>query len=132
MSGTRTLPWALAAGALLAASCGDIGEDALQGDYTNCGSAVVAEQKDVCDDLLTGVVWLCGFDLTVDPCACTSEVEGCTADTAWLDAITACLDNATGCVDYVTCLEDVGTSTTGCTSPATWDCIVPAASGGGV
>ena len=111
-----------------AAGCDDSGEDALSGDYTNCGSAVLDEQKAVCDDLLTGVVRSCGFGLTVDPCACTDEVEGCAEDTEWLSAIADCRD-AAGCVAFIDCLEAVGVSPSGCSSPASWDCLIQSATG---
>jgi hypothetical protein len=106
-------------------------EDLLKGDYANCGSAVLPAQKAVCDDLLTGVVRQCGFELTVDPCACVAEVEGCTADTGWLSIITSCRENASGCVEFVDCLEGMGASPSGCSSPATWECIVSTADAGG-
>ena len=111
-----------------ALGCND-GEDegSLTGDYANCGSGVLDVQKDVCDDLLTSVVGLCGFDLTVDPCACTDEIEGCTDDAAWLADILECRDAASDCVTYIDCLSGVGVSPSGCTSPSSWDCLSTAA-----
>jgi hypothetical protein len=125
---TLLAPCALLCAAAL--GCADE-DDTLAGDYSACGSAVLAAQEDVCDDLLTGVVRLCGFDLTVDPCACTDEAEGCTEDAAWLESILDCRSGASECAQYIACLEAVGTSPSGCTSPASWDCIVPAAGASG-
>lgn len=123
----------LAAGALAALLAGACEEDdgLLRGDYAACGSAVLPAQEAVCDDLLTGVVRVCGFDLTVDACACAGEVEGCTADTAWLSIMTSCRKNASDCAEYVSCLEGMGSSPSGCPDPASWSCITSGAETGG-
>lgn len=116
---------------LAAAGCDDPKDYSTAGDYSACPEGTIVDfsdnQKTVCDDLKKGVEELCGFELTVDVCACAAQLTACIDDTAWLQLILDCGSAAGTCVDYMTCLEAAGESSAGCTNPTTWECIVSTA-----
>jgi len=137
MGGKLSLLIALSGALALAAAsgCDDPKKFDRGGDYSGCAEGTIVDfsdnQKIICDDLKDGVEQLCGFDLTVEPCACAAALAACTADTAWLQAILDCRTASATCIDYTACLETVGVSPSGCTDPTTWECIVSATDAGG-
>jgi hypothetical protein len=111
------------------AGCGDDPDDPKGGgDYSECGE-LANNQTVTCDSVLRGVEDLCGFNLTVDPCACAAEVADCISETGWLEQIIFCEDDSADCAAYIACLEAVGDSPSGCDSAVNWDCIVPQSTG---
>jgi hypothetical protein len=117
---------------LLAAAIGscadDPGDPLAGGDYTECGE-VANNQRVTCDSVLRAVEDLCGFNLTVDVCACAAEVADCISETGWLEQIIGCEESSAGCTEYIACLDLVGDSPSGCDSAVDWDCIVPKPTG---
>ena len=118
---------AIVSGALalaVVAGCDDSKKFGQGGDYSLCPEGTIVDysdnQKVVCNDLVKGVEQLCGFDLTVDVCACAVELTDCTADGPWLRQILDCRGSSGDCVEYMVCLEAVGVSPSGCTDPTTW------------
>jgi hypothetical protein len=111
--------------AVSVAACADDPDDPkASGDYSACGE-LQNNQIVTCDSVLRSVEDLCGFNLTVDPCACAAEIADCISETGWLEQIIFCEDDSADCAAYIACLQAVGDSPSGCDSAVSWDCIVP-------
>lgn len=123
---------AAAAITLLLAGCADEPDKNISGggNYSECADAPQNNPVLVCDSLLHGVEDLCGFGLTVDPCACYSEVSPCAVSSegisdivmAFLEGIMDCEKNSADCTEYLTCLGVLG-EVDNCANPTEWTCI---------
>jgi len=128
----RTVVLAAVFAAGLLPGCGDEPEKKNNkgGNYAECTDAPQNNPVLVCDSMLRAVEKLCGFSLTVDPCACYDEVAPCAVSSegisevvmAFLEGILACEDSASDCSGYITCLEVLGEADS-CSNPVDWSCI---------